>query len=39
MTGSSRTLLNQRKAQLAYMVAAVLSFVFLSGLWAYIWVH
>jgi hypothetical protein len=39
MTGSSRTLVNERKAQLAYMVAAVLSFVSLSGLWAYLWVH
>jgi hypothetical protein len=39
MTGLDRTLVSERRAQLAYMVLAVLSLVSVTGLWAYLWVH
>jgi len=39
MTGLIRTWVSERRAQLTYMVAVILSLVLVTGLWAYLWVH
>lgn len=39
MTRLDGTLVSERRARLVHTAICILSFIFLSGLWAYLWMH